>query len=1133
MSESTAKRTTVLLLGAMGVDKGSSPIPVRGAKQRILLAHLALSDGRPVPMSRLISDLWGEQPRSAHALQEHVSRLRTTLGVEITLVEGAGYSISPDLIDTDVQRFTSLYDQGRQQLSDGDAQAARATLEEGMNMWRGPFLEDLAGVDGLRSYKLHVDQMRRHLRSLRIDAYLECGLGEQVVTDIRDAVERDPLREHSWYQLIRALEQAGQRTEALQTFHDAREVFIDVLGVEPSQHLIEFHTQLLRADAHPPSPASPQYAPVTLTEVTRASSLVGRQFEVRTLERLWNDASRGLQTVTITGEPGVGKSRLTSEVTAMAAAQGALILRGDCEHGTTVPYQPFAQMLQGSIDFAQDAQLATSMQRHAAGLARVLPNMAALFPASDLAPVPNRADGGDMLSMDAIAAWFEALSVQRKILLVLEDLQWADEQSVLMLHQLIRSTRTIRGMLVVTIRDHEVTDRGADSDALPDLLARSDGITHLPLRRLSSEETGQLVSVEAAQAGFETLPEWAESYVQTASGGNPLYTIELTRHLLATGTYDERTIPAPPASLRQVIEGHLSALGESASALLAQAAALGTEFDPAYLTTVTGLSTAEVDHLLQQAVLARLIEKAPGNARSYQFSHEVVRTVLYESIPPLERAQLHTKIAQTLATPRAMSRAQHLQTLAHHLKRSDEPDGKVRAAIHLKDAGHQALDIGAPAEAGALFTQALDLLDGTAPVEVVCDTLLGLGAAQLRYADPEFRETLLRAARLAMDLGDSERLILAVLLNSRGWWSSSTQIDHERVEGIEAALAACDREDQVAYSQLLAAWALENVRDPGSRQEVLARSAQALGIADELGNVQALHTALAARFAVMYALFEGPAECVNLGRRLLDLGQSQADRMMALSGLLCLGQASMRFGDYHVADRCVEHAQQLAMTVHHPPRLWLAKGWAAMREATRGRFEAAHALAHETYELGMQTGQSDASTWYMGQLYTFKMMQGALPEIVADVGEHAAEVADAIPAWRAAMALALAQAGETKQAAGILEEFAAGDFEQLPRDILWLNGMGYLAMTCAAVGRQDLAGGLYDRLVPYSGMVATNGTIDAGPVDLHLSLLAQLLGNSESAATHSESAVALSRKIGAPVWLAHLNAQPQSANSPR
>ena len=1122
------------LLGAMRVNTDAHSTPIRGAKQRILLAHLALSNGKPVPTSRLVSDLWGNGSRrgSAHALQEHVSRLRTVLGVEIALVEGVGYRLSPDLIDTDVRRFSELYDLGRKKLADGDPQSALTTLETALDLWQGPFLEDLADIDGLRSYKLQLDQMWRHLSSDRIDAHLECGLGEKVLTDIRSAVDRDPLKEHGWYQLMRALEQAGRRTEALQTFHDARELLIDVLGVEPSEHLIDFHIQLLRAGDTPPSPASPQEPQVTLAQVTRASSLVGRHYEVRSLERAWHAATDGLQVVTITGEPGVGKSRLASEFTDMAAAHSALVLRGDCHQGTTAPYQPFAQMLQATLDFAQQAGIVPHMPRHGTGLARVLPAMATLFPTDASPQALKHAGAEDTLSMDAIAAWFEALSHARPVVIVIEDLQWADEQSVLMLHHLIRSTRTIKGVLVVTIRDHEFADSDAEPSMLSQLLAQSNGINHLALRKLTPQETTELVTIEATQAGTGALPEWADSYVQAASGGNPLYTIELTRHLLATGALDDGTIPAPPANLRQVIEGHLGALGEGASDLLAKAAALGTEFDPAYLTDVTGLGAAQVDALLHQAVSSRLVEKVPGHTRRYRFSHEVVRTVLYESIPPLRRASLHSTIARVLAQSGPMSRAHHLQELAHHQQLSDSPDGKFNAAVNLTLAGNEALDTGAPAEAIALFTHALELLDDRADAAVVCDTLLGLGAAQLRYADPAYRSTLLRAARLAMDAGDSARLISAVLLNSRGWWSSSTQIDHERVEGIEAALAACSREDRAAYSQLLAAWALENVRDVASRQEVLTRSAQSLAIADELGDVQALHTALSARFAVMYALFEGPAECVTLGRRLLELGQSQADRMMVLSGLLCLGQASMRFGDYQVADRCVEHAQQLARRLHHPPRLWLAQGWVAMREATRGRFESAHALATQTYELGMQTGQADAPTWYMGQLYTFKMMQGALPEIVAEVGEHVAEVADAIPAWRAAMALALAHTGATTQAEEILEEFAAGDFEQLPQDILWLHGMSYLAMTCAAVGRRDIAGSLYDTLVPYSGMVATNGTIDAGPVDLHLGLLAQTLGNAETAATHLESAATLSRKIGASVWLAQAQQLPESASSP-
>lgn len=1126
-AESLENRPTVRILGPTHIQVGHERTHIRGTKQRILLSHMVLSNGRPVPISRLVNDLWtGASPRNApHALQEHVSRLRTALQVDIELLAGAGYRLAADQIVSDTSHFAQLCDRGQRQLKDGDPEGAVITLEEAMALWRGPLLDDLADVDGLRAHKLQLEEMWRQATSHRIDAYIACDRGPEVLAEIKTFLDADPLRDYSWYQLIQALDQGGQRNEALQAFHDARELFIDVLGVEPSARLGQLHTSILRAIDDAPEATEPTTPTTAPDHETRASSLVGRRHELSVLEQVWQESAAGLQVVTISGEPGVGKSRLATEFARSVAARGALVLGGHCQQGITVPYQPFAQMLQGSIDFAQHANIATRTARHAAGLTRVLPEIAALFPPTPAEDNALRTRTDDSQPMDALAAWLEALSHARPVIIVLEDLQWADEQSVLLLHHLIRSTRTIKGTVIATVRDHQVSDNKTGSAALGRLLEQSHRVTHVALATLPQDETRQLVDAEMANAGADSLPPWADSYIQAASGGNPLYTIELTRHLLAAGPFPDGAVPKPPASLRQVIKGHLSSLDERASALLRHAAAFGTEFNPAHVTTVCDASAADVDAMLQAATRARLIKPALDHAHHYAFSHDVVRAVLYESIPPLMRSQLHTKIAQSLVSSGAASGSQHLQELARHHQLSDLPDANVRAAQNLSDAGYQALDAGAPAEAVALLTAAIELLGNTADAGVTCDTLVGLGAAQLRCAQPEYRATLLRAARVAMDMGDSERLITAVLMNSRGWWSSSGHVDHERVEGIETALAACDPANQAAMAQLLAAWAEENVVDPGSRGMVLDRSAQALAIADTLGDPDVLYAALDTRFTVMYALFENPAECVTLSRRLLEFAQSRGNRMMVLSGLLCLAQASMRFGDYQVADRSVEHAHQLATALQHPPRLWLVSGWRAMREAARGRFESAQALAAETLELGTRTGQSDAPTWHMGQVFTFNLMQHTLPEILSQVGEQVAGVADVIPGWRAAMAVALTQAGRAADAEAILEEFAAGDFEQLPQDILWLNGMCYLSMTCVAVARQDIAADLYEQLAPYSGMVATNATIDAGPVDLHLGALARVLGNTEGAHAHLQAAMLLSRKIGATVWLTEAKAQ--------
>ncbi len=598
---------------------------------------------------------------------------------------------------------------------------------------------------------------------------------------------------------------------------------------------------------------------------------------------------------------------------------------------------------------------------------------------------------------------------------------------------------------------------------------------------------------------------------------------------LSDTAMDEVNAHTVVAGPRETVLAHAEGLPQRVLSLLRHAAVIGATFELMTLAEITSADRAELDHMVEAAKRAQLLEPDRDGVLRHRFRHDLIRTVLYDSIPPLERAQLHSRIAEATESRVPYDRMAHHLELAHHFRQSDRADAVGEAAGHIQLAAQDALERGDSVQAAALFSEALQMLGARSEPAQRCDLLIGLGSAQFRCSEMQYRATLLEACRLAIALGDKSRLIAAVLANYRGWWSSTAEIDHERVASIETALAMCDSRDVVMRSHLLSTWAQENVRDPSCRAEVLKNSSEALTLAEDGDDAEALATALASRFSVLYALFEQPAECVRISRRLLELSHLHGDRMMRLSAALCLAQASMRFGDFDVADRYVGEAVQLAEALHHPPRLWLARSWQAMREAMRGRMDTAEIMATETLHFGMQSGEADASPWFAGQLFTIRMLQDRLPEIVDDVRDEVATMADAVPAWRAALAVALARSDQHADAEEILDDFASGSFEHMRRDIMWLNGMCYLSMTCEALDRADVASSVYGELLPYRGMVANNGTIDAGPVDLQLGALARVMGRHDLAEDHLVRAATLCRDIGSPVWLAQVSQrQPQS-----
>ena len=389
---------------------------------------------------------------------------------------------------------------------------------------------------------------------------------------------------------------------------------------------------------------------------------------------------------------------------------------------------------------------------------------------------------------------------------------------------------------------------------------------------------------------------------------------------------------------------------------------------------------------------------------------------------------------------------------------------------------------------------------------------------------------------LAHREGDHPRLTAAAVANNRGWYSSTSEIDHERVAVIEAALAGHAPDDRHSQAQLLAAWAVENVRDPALRNEAIARSEKGFAMARELaaetGDELLLAHQIAHRFSVLYASFSDPHECLALSERLYALAHRRGDPGIRLNAAIALAQAALLLGDFPASDRALDDAAQLAERLRHPARTWLARSWQATRAAVRGDLDGAEALALESLQIGLDTTQPDALTWFAGQIFVFRAMAGRLAEVLDSVEEQVAAHAAAIPAWRAAYAYALAEAGRHGEARAIVAEFAERECAQLPRDMLWLHGMAYLAMASSVLGdasselgNAGSARALYPILAPFAGMVANNGTIDAGPVDLHLGTLARVCGELPAAATHLAAAADLCQRAGAPLWLERVREQ--------
>lgn len=1116
----------VSVLGAVEVLVGAPPRELRSTHQRLLLVRLALANGRPVSADRLIDDLWPRtRPRDAtHALQAHVSRLRRWLPPSSLEAGPGGYRLAPDGLHVDAFQFATLYDEGVDALGRDQPEAALHAFDEALALWRGDPLDGLPDSDELRPFLVRLTEMRRTAVAHRIECHLARGTAEAVLPDLRLAVEQDPLDERGWRQLLLALHQTGQSHRALEAYRDAHRMFVDELGVEPSATLRRVHQGILEGAPSAPTPISATAAtagaevggPNARPPVVEAERrLTGRVQEMRMLERAWARSASANTIVLLTGEAGIGKTRLATDFTAQAKASGVRVLTARCEQMHRGPYGAISQLVHSVAEDPRHARTAAEL------LAGVFPDLqggidlAAAAPSWDPQVDQHR-------TMDLIVRWFASMAATGPTIVMIDDVHWADEQSLLFLEHLARTPRPLGVLVLLTARVSE-PDHLRD---FPALRRQSPAVTRIRLRPLESAQSARLLQAEAEAAASDVrLPDRVVSWGASLSGGNPLFIVELARRLAvgtATGSLAGPSLTMTELGVEDVIRTRLEPLPDGVQQLLENAAILGAEFDPTLLQLMSGLAENEVDAMLTIAGQHDLVGAVPDGS-TLAFRHEIVRAVLYESLPPLRRAAGHWRAVGALETRYAGELATVGAELAHHCERSRGREAVDRAVKYHHIAGADAMQRRAPAVAVEHLHRAVDLLPASAENVQRCDLLTALGQAELRAAEPTYRETLLDAARLATEMGDRQRLARAVVANSRGWWSRTGDLDHERVATIEHALRVCDPADRPLRVRLLCAWARETVRDPSRRELVLERSRQALAEAEAIGDESLLATTLASRYTVLYASLGDTSECLQLNERLLEIAHRRGDPGLRLSATVGLTQSATTLGELAIADRYLEQAAQLSESLGQSTRLWLVRGWQAMRHALGGDLIEAERLVERTRDLGVRTRQPDAATWFAGQMFTLRLLQGRLPELLEDVSTQATTHVRGIPAWRAAMALTLAHAGEREESERIVEELAQDDFAALPRDILWLQGMSYLTGACALLGRDDLAGALYTELAPYSGHLAHNGTIDAGPVDLHLGVLARLTGAETVAGHHLAAARRLCRRIGAPLWLARVD----------
>ena len=528
--------------------------------------------------------------------------------------------------------------------------------------------------------------------------------------------------------------------------------------------------------------------------------MVGREAEMQTM----TDAVKrvaggdGREVLLISGEAGLGKTTLVAEAARVAFEGGACVLLGHCEEDLATPYQHFAEALRHYVTHAPEDQLRAHVEEHGSELTRLVPALASRIP--DLPP--SKATDSDterFLLFAAVVGLLATMSVHQPVVLVLDDLQWADKGTLLLLRSLVAAEQAMRVLVLGTYRDSELSHSHPLLDTLA-ALRRQGGVSRIELTGL--DDRGVVSFMEAA-AG-QTLDGAGVSLahaVYRETDGNPFFVSELLRHLSETGAIhqdatgrwvaeDSLDQMALPESVREVIGARVGRLGPEAERVLSMAAVIGRDFDLDVLARATKTSEDEVLDILDAAATVALVRELGNAPGRYNFSHALIQHTLYEDFGSTRRARAHRQVAEALEDVCGDRTGDRVDELARHWFSAIQPIDLTKAMDYSRQAGDAALRALAPANALRYYAQALDLYSQATDPDLVLgiDLAIGLGTAQRQTGDPAFRDTLLDAAHRAAGLGDADRLVAAALANDRGFFSAFGVIDADKVAILEAAL---------------------------------------------------------------------------------------------------------------------------------------------------------------------------------------------------------------------------------------------------------------------------------------------------------------------------------------------------------
>jgi DNA-binding SARP family transcriptional activator len=1103
-----------LVLGPLAAWAASGPLELGGPRQRSVLARLLVAGGEVVSVDRLLDDLWSGEPppRAVGSLQAFVSNLRRTLepdraprsparrlvssspGYALRIVEGD---------EVDAVAFERMVGEGGRLLAEGRPVQASETFDAALSLWRGDAYADFADEAWAAAEVSRLGEWRLVAREQRMAAALAAGQAAEAVPAIEALAREHPLREGLWRLLALALYRCDRQAEALEVLRRARVLLADELGIDPTPAAQLLERQLLaqatELDWTPPkeggtAPGSsavvaaipPQRTPAAAIEPPAAHGPIGRAAPLSALLNAAGEALTGrVRIAVISGESGIGKTFLAEAVSERLRAGGWQVAWGRCPEAEGVPaLWPWQQVLTPLVNaFAPAPEIA---DRLANLLGRDVPGHSA-------------ADGAEarFRQHDAVARHLAVASSKEPLLIVLDDLHWADSASVRLLLDLIALRRGGRILVVATLRSDE---GGALLDDALGRLGR-EGALHVALDGLEPAAIAEL----SASLGLR-LDESQTAQLSARTAGNPFLLAESVRLAASEGT--DALLAGVPPTVRDVLRRRLRRLPDTTRELLRTAAVLGRDVDPELLTAVTFEPEEQVLDALDLATVHGVLVES-GQAR-LRFVHDLVRETLEADLRPMRRTRIHASAAAALE-----DRGGDPAAIAFHAIAAG-PSESARAAQFAHAAGVCARQRLAFDDAAEWFSKAVELARSQPGPDwsAVVGLQLALVRVQLDAGDwIGARETRAAAIRAADQVGDPELALHAlVALDVPSVWTlhSYAEVDLDIVGRSERALAGLPEADSALRCRLMGALAAE-LYDGSDDPRCDSLSAAAVEMARRLEDPRLLAVALMYRYqSVNQPRFA--VELVAVGQELAEIGAQEGMPAFELLGHQVSALYRMMLFDIRGADAETAASEPLLRRLSLRPANTLHDLWLALRLLAAGRL----IEAEEAYERSLAEQRqlgffgTDALTEVIrAMLNTLGERWDAVAERLDSLAMVAPLFAQSLRAWT------LAKAGRVEEARAMLD----ADAPVVLKDWSHIPVLAVAAQAAVAAGHTTRMHWYYEHLLPYSGWFAVGGnTIVFGPVDYYLAQLAAALGDSDASDDHRVRAESDCREAGLLWW---------------